>query len=242
MTTGDGTPLVQDPGGIVLGLGSVGQSEELGIIRPMSDSYAAALHAAGVDLTYDSHPGNHDWNNFRDEFRAAVGWGLFKPVVDRPSEWVNDTVATHGSLWGIGYRFDAPPDRVVRFRRSGDTLEISAAGSPVSLTTVGGCVLHVATPGAVDIPKRPCARLGLRVRPGVIATGRRTRVIARVSPATAGVVVRLGTARKRTDEHGVARLKVCLSTPGGRHARASAADRLPGAALVKVRGRARRCR
>ena len=34
MTTGDGTPLVQDPGGIVLGLGIVGQGEELGIIRP----------------------------------------------------------------------------------------------------------------------------------------------------------------------------------------------------------------
>ena len=75
MTTGDGTPLVQDPGGTFVGLGIVGQSEELAIIRPMSDSYAAALRAAGVDLTYDSHPGNHDWDNFRAEFKAAVVLG-----------------------------------------------------------------------------------------------------------------------------------------------------------------------
>lgn len=156
MTTGDGTPLVQDPGGIVLGLGIVGQGEELGIIRPMSDSYAAALRQAGVDLTYDSHPGNHDWGNFRAEFKAAVSWGLFEPVVERPSHWVNDTVATHGKLWDVAYRFDAPPTRVVRFSRNGSTLAIGAAGSPVTLTTDGGCVLRVATPGAVVVPVQPC--------------------------------------------------------------------------------------
>ncbi len=165
MTTGDGTPLVQDPGGIFVGLGIVGQSEELAIIRPMSDSYAAALRAAGVDVTYDSHPGNHDWNNFRDEFQAAVAWGLFKPVVERPSEWVNDTVATHGKLWDVGYRFDAPPDRVVRFHRSGDRLAIGAAGSPVTITTDGGCVLHVATPGAIHVPARPCIKRRVPVAP-----------------------------------------------------------------------------
>lgn len=156
MTTGDGTPLVQDPGRTVVGLGIVGQSEELGVIRPMSDSYAAALRAARVDLTYDLHPGNHDWDNFRAEFRAAVAWGLFKPVVERPSEWINDTVATRGMLWDVGYRFDAPPDRVVRFRRAGDRLAIGAAGSPVTITTDSGCVFHVATPGEVDIPARRC--------------------------------------------------------------------------------------
>jgi hypothetical protein len=156
MTTGDGTPLVQDPGGTVVGLGIVGQSEELGIIRPMSDSYAAALRAGHVDLTYDTHPGNHDWNNFRAEFKAAVSWGLFEPVVERPSKWVNDTVATRGTLWDVGYRFDAPPDRLVRFRRSGKRLTIGAAGSPVTISSSGGCVLHVPTPAAVRIPPKPC--------------------------------------------------------------------------------------
>jgi hypothetical protein len=145
-------------------------------------------------------------------------------------------------LWNVGYRFDAPPDRMVRFRRSGDTLAIGAAGSPVTITTDGGCVLHVATPAAVDVPAQPCVRLGLRVGPRVLATGVWTRVTAHVSPATEGVAVRLGTARKVTDEHGVARLRVCLSTPGRRQVRASVADRLPGTALVGVRGRARNCR
>jgi hypothetical protein len=82
----------------------------------------------------------------------------------------------------------------------------------------------------------------LQVRPRVLAAGVWTRVTARVSPATEGVVVRLGTVRKVTDEQGVARLRVCLSSPGRRQARASVADRLPGTALVRVRGRARRCR
>jgi hypothetical protein len=159
MTTGDGTPVVQDPGGTVVGLGIVGQSEELGIIHPMNESYAAALRAAGVDLTYDSHPGNHDWGNFRNEFQAAVSWGLFEPVVKRPSTWVNDTVATHGTLWDVDYKFDAPPDRIVRFHRSGDRLAIGAAGSPVKITTDGGCVRRVATPGSTRVPTRRCARV-----------------------------------------------------------------------------------
>ncbi len=242
LTTGDGTPLVQDPGGIVLGLGIVGQSEELGIIHPMSASYAAALRAARVDVAYDAHSGNHDWNNFRDEFKAAVAWGLFEPVAERPAEWVYDTVATHGTAWDARFRFDAPPDRVVRFHRSGATLAIGAAGSPVTITTAGGCVLHAVTPGAVEVPARPCAGLGLQVRPRVLRAGVSTRVTARVSPPREGVVVRLGTVRKVTDAQGVARLRVCLRTPGRRQARASTADRLPATARISVRGRAKICR
>jgi S-formylglutathione hydrolase FrmB len=159
MATGDGTPLAQDPRGIVLGLGIVGQSEELGIIHPMSESYAAKLRAAGVDFTYDPHPGNHDWNNFRAELRTAIRWGLFKPVVERPARWVYDTVATHGDAWDVGFRFDSPPNRIVRFRRFGSSLEISDAGSPVTVTTAR-CTLHVETPGAVEVPatRKACAQ------------------------------------------------------------------------------------
>lgn len=148
MITGDGTPLVQGAS-----TGIVGQSEELAFIRPMSDSYAKALRAAGVDLTYTVQPGYHDWNNFRPSLQAAISWGLFEPVVERPSDWVNDTVATHGELWDVGYRFDDPPDRVVRFDRDGGLLRVGAAGSAVTLTTEGGCVLHVATPAAVSLPE-----------------------------------------------------------------------------------------
>ena len=242
MTTGDGTPLVQDPGGIVLGLGIVGQSEELGIIHPMSESYATALRAAGVDLTYDSHPGNHDWPNFRAEFKAAVSWACSSRWWSARRSGSTSPSPPTAPCGTSAIGFDAPPDRVVHFSRSGDRLTIGAAGSPVTITTAGGCVLHVATPGAVEVRGRPCVRLALEVRPRVLTTGTRTLVTARVSPPKEGVLVRLGKARKVTDREGVARLRVCLRSPGRRQASASATDRLPGTALVRVRGRSRDCR
>jgi hypothetical protein len=153
MATGDGTgPLEPGPG-------LVGQSEEAAIIYPASNNYAAALRRAGVDLTYLPGPGYHDWRYFRQELRDAIAWGLFEPVDERPRSWINDTVATHGDLWGFGFRFDAPPDRVVRFQRAGRRLTVSAAGSPVTLTTGAGCVFHVATPAAIDLPGKPCRRI-----------------------------------------------------------------------------------
>ncbi|MDX6616173.1 MAG: diacylglycerol O-acyltransferase / trehalose O-mycolyltransferase [Solirubrobacterales bacterium] len=143
------------------------------IIRPASDHYAAALAAAGVDLTYSTHDGIHDWANFRPELRAAIAWGLFAPVDEHPTSWVNDTVATQGKLWEFGYRFDAPPDRIVRFRRAGEQLSVGAAGSPVTLTTDGGCVVHVATPAVIDVPIQPCAQAA--VRPQRMRSERRIR-------------------------------------------------------------------
>ena len=129
----------------------------------------------------------------------------------------------------------------MRFRRSGDVLAVSAAGSPVTITTDGGCVIHLSTPAQLDVPAKPCARLALRVRPRSLRAGRKTRVRATVSPPVAGAVVRLGSARAVTDERGVARLRVCLHSPGRRRARATVANRLPATAAVRARGRARRC-
>jgi hypothetical protein len=89
-------------------------------------------------------------------------------------DWVNDTVATHGRLREFAYHFDAPPDRIVRFRRRGDTLHVTAAPSPVTVTTDGGCVIHVATPAEIPIPTRPCATLRIRAEPRVLRVGRWT--------------------------------------------------------------------
>ena len=85
-----------------------------------------------------------------------LAWGLFKPVITDPSAWTNATVATQGQLWDIGYRFTHPPTALVRFRQSGNTLSISAAGSPVTLTTSGGCVIETATPATVQLPTSHC--------------------------------------------------------------------------------------
>lgn len=152
MATGDGSGLPE------VSTSVVGQSEEAAVIYPMSNNYAAALRRAGVDLTYIARPGYHDWRYFRQQLRDAIAWGLFEPVAERPRTWVNDTVATHGNLWGFDFRFDAPPDRVVRFERAGGRLTVGAAGSPVTLTTQDGCALRVATPAEIDLPVRRCRR------------------------------------------------------------------------------------
>jgi hypothetical protein len=86
--------------------------------------------------------------------RALIAWGLFKPVVSNPATWSNETVATAGQLWDVGYRFTTPPDAVVTFKQSGDSVSVSAAGSSVTLTSVGGCTVDTATPAAVTLPRR----------------------------------------------------------------------------------------
>ncbi len=126
------------------------------IIYPMSQLYDQSLVAAGVDVTYQVQPGGHDDPHFRQELQAMRAWGLFKPVVSHPTDWVNETVATSGQLWDIGYRFARPPSAVVQFRRSGSSLSISAAGSAVTVTTGGGCVIHTGTPATVRISQRGC--------------------------------------------------------------------------------------
>jgi S-formylglutathione hydrolase FrmB len=144
VTTGNGVPV---RGRISTVDETSSQAAEGLIIRPASDAWVDALRAAGADVTYRVHTGFHDWFNFRQELRDAIAWGLFEPVDEDPASWVDDTVATHGTLWGFSYRFDDPPDRIVRLRRRGATLSISAAGSPVTIRTDDGCVAHLATPG-----------------------------------------------------------------------------------------------
>jgi S-formylglutathione hydrolase FrmB len=142
------------------------------IIYPMSQDYEKALAAAGDNVTYEVQPGGHDDPHFRAELKSMLAWGLFNPVVTSPGGWVNDTVATDGQLWDIGYRFAKPPNQVVQFRRTGDSLSIAAAGSAVTITTSGGCVVSTGTPATVQLPTSSCrARQRRRVprhakRPG----------------------------------------------------------------------------
>jgi S-formylglutathione hydrolase FrmB len=130
------------------------------IIYPMSQLYHQALVTAGVDVTYQVHSGLHYVPDEATEIKAMLAWGLFKPVVTDPNSWVNDTVATSGQLWDISYHFDLPPNQVVSFRQSGNLLSIGAAGSDVTLTTSGGCVIHTTTPTTIQIPSDACNSLG----------------------------------------------------------------------------------
>jgi hypothetical protein len=123
----------------------------------MSGAYDAALKAAGIDVTYQTHNGCHCWPDFQTELRHAIAWGPFKPIAEHPRNWVSETVATHGQLWDVGYRFTSHPDAVVRLTRTGSRLQISTAGTSVTLTTSDGCVLRVATPADVRLPSNGCA-------------------------------------------------------------------------------------
>ena len=152
MTAGNGIPTPADGTG-----GGVGNVQEAGVIRPMSDAYDFALKQAGIDITYQTHDGCHCWPDFQDELRSAIAWDPFKPVVELPQNWINDTVATHGQLWNIGYQFAAHPNAVVRFTRAGSRLHISSAGTSVTVTTSHGCVLHAATPADLKLPSTACA-------------------------------------------------------------------------------------
>jgi S-formylglutathione hydrolase FrmB len=152
-STGTGVPTgaeLSDPSA------AAGAALESQIIYPMNQRFHQALTAAGVDVTYEEHPGGHDAENFSSEIEAMFAWGLFKPALSHPRSWVNHTVATSGQLWQVGYRFTKPPDRVVRFGRSGNKLSVSAAGSAVIITTGSGCVIRAATPATVHIPSHHC--------------------------------------------------------------------------------------
>ncbi|HEX3706394.1 MAG TPA: alpha/beta hydrolase-fold protein [Mycobacteriales bacterium] len=159
VTTGTGIPNVASVGVVVAGFAEEiadATWEEAGLIYPMSERYYNALNAAGVNVTYQVHSGGHDLPSFHKELQALLSWGLFKPVPTRPSSWTNKTVATSGHLWDVAYRFASPPTAVVQLRRSGTELSISAAGTPVTITTAGGCAIRTATPGTIRIPSGRC--------------------------------------------------------------------------------------
>jgi S-formylglutathione hydrolase FrmB len=152
-STGTGVLSSADKAAGVIPTRTVGLAEEGRIIYPMSEALHRALIAAGVDVTYQVHSGGHLVPDFRGELEALLAWGLFKPVMTHPTSWTNDTVASSGQLWSASYRFARPPDHVVRFRQSGNSLSISAAGSPVTVTD-GHCTVHTETP--VEIHVRAC--------------------------------------------------------------------------------------
>ncbi len=63
--------------------------------------------------------GVHTFGVWDRAFVKARAWGFFKPVPERPRCWVYRTVATSGEMWGLRFRFAAPPSTVATFRRSG---------------------------------------------------------------------------------------------------------------------------
>ncbi|MEA2124793.1 MAG: diacylglycerol O-acyltransferase / trehalose O-mycolyltransferase, partial [Solirubrobacteraceae bacterium] len=128
-------------------------------IRQQNDAFVAALRAANIPVDSRPHAGIHDWPYWRSDLKAAIAHDLFAPVAQRPATWANSTVARHGELFGVRYRFASPAAGLVRFTRTGARLQVEGPAVPVALTTPGGCRLNGTLPLDVTLPSRRCARL-----------------------------------------------------------------------------------
>jgi S-formylglutathione hydrolase FrmB len=151
LTSGNGTNCPEDP---PTNSPLDGATETL--INSQQAPFAAAVRAAGADVTEVTTCGIHTGGVWNRAFVAARAWGLFAPVPERPRSWTYRTIATAGQMWGLRFRFGAPPSEVAEFKRSGRKL--SAAGSgEVRISDGRGCRFSAALPFERRIP-RSCAR------------------------------------------------------------------------------------
>jgi hypothetical protein len=125
VTVGDGVP---DPTSIDQLKNTFGQVAEVEL-RQHADDFVPAARAAGVDVTYEPRHGIHDWPYWRAALANAIGWGLFAPVVERPTSWRFDTVAQHSVAWGLTFDFTSAPGVLESFRLSGRTLTGEGSGT-----------------------------------------------------------------------------------------------------------------
>ena len=149
LTSGNGTNCPQDPIGPT-GL-ALDRATEL-IINSQQGPFAAAVRAAGADVTAVTTCGVHTFGVWDRAFVKARAWGFFRPVPERPRSWVYRTVATSGEMWGLRFRFAAPPSTVATFRRSGDTLTAKGSGR-VAITGRPGCRLTLRLPFERRLPR-----------------------------------------------------------------------------------------
>jgi hypothetical protein len=125
VTVGDGAP---DPTSLDQVRNTFGQIAEAEL-RQHAEDFVPAARAAGVDVTYKPRQGIHDWPYWRAALAAAIRWGLFAFVPERPANWRFDTVAQYSEAWGLHFTFVAPPETMESFRLAGRTLSASGSGT-----------------------------------------------------------------------------------------------------------------
>jgi S-formylglutathione hydrolase FrmB len=153
LTSGNGVNCPEDPPTSNPTLDGVTES----LINAQQAPFAAALRATGADVTEVTTCGIHTQGVWDRAFAAARAWGLFGPVPERPRSWTYRTIATAGEMWGLRFRFTAPPSEVAEFKRSGRAL--SAAGSgEVRISDGRGCRFSAALPFERRIPRRCLGR------------------------------------------------------------------------------------
>ena len=213
VTVGDGKPRpgVESEPSAVAGGGVI----EAGL-RNQSVDLEAAARESKVDVTYVPRDGVHDWPYWREHLRDAIAWGFFEPVDESPSSWTYRTVAQTGDMWGLRFRFDAPPGEVERFSLAGDRLTGAGSGT-ATIRTPAGCELTVSLPFTRTLPRacasQRAAAIGARVSPRRARAGRRTRFRFLASTPAGplrGATVRFAGRSVRTDGTGRASMTVRL--------------------------------
>ena len=152
LTSGDGVNCPEDP--VTPGIDLDSATEFL--INGQQQPFADAVRDAGADVTAVTTCGVHTFGVWDRAFAAAREWGFFEPVPEGPRSWVYRTVATEGEMWGLHFRFAAPPSTVARFERSGSKLSATGNGS-VEITGGRGCRLSAELPFEWRLPPA-CSR------------------------------------------------------------------------------------
>jgi S-formylglutathione hydrolase FrmB len=126
------------------------------LINAQQAPFAAAARAGGADVTAATTCGVHTGGVWDRAFAAARAWGFFGPVPKRPQIWAYRTLATAGEMWGLRFRFTAPPSEIAEFRRSGRTLSATGSGE-VRIRGRRGCRFSSDLPFERRLPTR-CLR------------------------------------------------------------------------------------
>jgi S-formylglutathione hydrolase FrmB len=113
--------------------------------------FAAAARAAGATVTARTTCGVHTFGVWNRAFAAARVWGFFRPVPNRPAYWQYRTVAMAGQMWGLRFRFAAPPSTVAEFRFADRTLYGAGTGYVV-ISGGPGCNLSLTLPFVHQLP------------------------------------------------------------------------------------------
>ena len=119
--------------------------------RLESDDLVAAARESGVETTYDTGDGVHEWPYIREDLAAAIRWSLFEPVPERPARWTYRTVAQSGEAWGLRFAFAEPPAEVETLRWESPVLSGEGSGR-VTITTESGCELTARSPSSARSP------------------------------------------------------------------------------------------
>lgn len=147
LTSGDGVNCPGDPKLATYDLDVVTET----FINQLQGPFADAVRAQGADVTDVTTCGVHTFGVWDRAIVDALAWGFFEPVEAKPRQWTYRTVAQEGEMWGLDFRFDAPPAEVAQFERDGGTLKATGSGT-VRITGTRRCRFEASLPFERKLP------------------------------------------------------------------------------------------